>query len=280
MDEFRKQALKNFPLRLVETTGEKAMAVWQELKSAGGGTPVILGGDGKSNQFFNLLQPFGPSGPNMPPLQPVDDILRAAVAIRFPEDLQARKKADSEKAMASLRAQFAANPNTKLPAIIENGKVRNITPDEVLAQLGHEPSEAPLGEWPDQPDPSPGLSVIVDFSTGKPFEKVYIGIAPTDDWTTIPAWLRWGSWNECPAAEFHVAAMRLWRERYGAELIGINHDTINLRVASKPKPREEALALAHDIYIYCPDIIDQGEGSYSALAAALMANDWWFFWWD
>jgi hypothetical protein len=33
-------------------------------------------------------------------------------------------------------------------------------------------------------------------------------------------------------------------------------------------------------YAYCNDIIDQGVGSYPALAAELMARDWWFFWWD
>jgi hypothetical protein len=53
-----------------------------------------------------------------------------------------------------------------------------------------------------------------------------------------------------------------------------------LRVASRPKTRKEALALARDQYIYCTDLIDQGGGTYSALAADLMANDWWHFWWD
>jgi hypothetical protein len=27
-------------------------------------------------------------------------------------------------------------------------------------------------------------------------------------------------------------------------------------------------------------IVDQGTGSYSVLAAELMAHEWWFFWWD
>jgi hypothetical protein len=69
--------------------------------------------------------------------------------------------------------------------------------------------------------------------------------------------------------------MRTWRERYGAELIGMSFDTINLLVATRPKTREEALAFARDQYIYCTDIIAQGSQTYSALAAELMANDWW-----
>ena len=74
--------------------------------------------------------------------------------------------------------------------------------------------------------------------------------------------------------------MRSWRDRYGAELIGMSSDTINLRVAVRPKTREEALALARDQYVYCADNIDQGVRTYSALAAALMESDWWYFWWD
>lgn len=75
-----------------------------------------------------------------------------------------------------------------------------------------------------------------------------------------------------------VSAARGALFRYGAELIGMSSDTLNLRVATKPKTRQEALALARDQYVYCTDIIDQGIQTYSAFAASLMANDWWFFW--
>jgi len=60
----------------------------------------------------------------------------------------------------------------------------------------------------------------------------------------------------------------------------MSFDTINLQVANRPKTREEALALARDQYVYCPDIVDQGVETYNALAADLVANYWWYFWWD
>jgi hypothetical protein len=112
------------------------------------------------------------------------------------------------------------------------------------------------------------------------FAKVKIALIPTDDPTTIPAHLRWGHWNDCPPPAHHVAALRLWRDLYGAELVGISGDVINLRVKRKPATREEALALARLQHLYCSDIIDQGVGSYRALATELMAHHWWFFWWD
>jgi Domain of unknown function (DUF4253) len=282
VQEYRQKALEGFPFKLIETTGDQALAKWQELKSAGQGIPVVLGGDDEMHPFDNLLTPFGPNGPNVPPPQPVEEILRAAASIRFPVDLAKRKKTESEAALARLKADLATNPNMPLPQIIEtrNGATRTYTREETIATMEAEPHDPPLGEWPAAPGPSAGLSVAHNLVTGKPLPKVYIGLAPTGDWTAIPAFLRWGGWNDCPRAEYHVAALRTWRDRYGAELVGLSSDTINLRVATKPKTREEALALARDQYIYCADIIDQGVGTYSALAADLMAGDWWYFWWD
>jgi hypothetical protein len=280
--EYRRNALEHFPFRLIETTGGGALAKWRQLRSAGQGCPVVLGGEDKGDTFGNLLTPFGPSGPHVPPPPPVEDILKAAAGITFPDDLARRKTAASAAAIASLKAALAANPDIPLPHFVEmeSGEARTYSREETIAAMEREPHDPPLGEWPASSHPSMGLSVAHDVLTGKPLAKVYIGLAPTEDWTTIPAYLRWGGWNDCPAAEYHVAAMRVWRERYGAELVGMSSDTINLRVAVKPKTQEEALALARDQYIYCSDVIDQGVQTYSALAADLMANDWWYFWWD
>jgi Domain of unknown function (DUF4253) len=217
------------------------------------------------HSFDNLLTPFDPNGPNVPPPPSVEETLRAAGGIKFPDDLAKRKKAYSEASLKEFKANIAANPNMPLPYIIEigDGKTSTYTRAETIAAMEREPHDPPLGEWPASSGPSGGLSVAYNILTGEPLPKVYIGLAPTDDWTTIPAYLRWGGWNDCPAAEYHVAAMRTWRDRYGLELIGMSFDTINLRVAAKPKTREEALALARDQYIYCADIIDQGVQTYS-----------------
>ncbi|WP_246770813.1 DUF4253 domain-containing protein [Taklimakanibacter albus] len=279
MRDYQRKALDKFPLKLIETTGDKALAKWQELKAAGQGSPIILAGD-ETGALGNMLNPFGPDAPEEP--APVDDILRLAAGIEFPADLVKQRKAESEFFLQQFKKDLAAKPDMSLPRITQTDGVttRTLSREEVLAAMESEPEEPPLGEWPAKPEPSIGLSVARNILTGVPLPKVYVGIAPTGDGTAIPAYLRWGGWNECPAAEYHVAAMRGWRDRYGAELVGMSDDTINLRVASRPKTREEALALAREHYIYCADVIDQGFPSYSALAAYLMANDWWYFWWD
>ncbi|WP_278985274.1 DUF4253 domain-containing protein [Sphingobium yanoikuyae] len=92
--------------------------------------------------------------------------------------------------------------------------------------------------------------------------------------------MRWGNWNACPSPEIHVAALRYWHHRYGAELIGLNGDTINMRASRRPSTKAEALNLARDQFYYCADIVYQGTETLAPLAAGLMDSDWWFFWWD
>lgn len=247
--EWRAQALANFPFEIVETKGESAFATWQELKAAGRGAPVVVGTD-----VGNVLEPFHPQWPR----RSVAECLSAASAINFPEDLFSMRLDQRAAALAAPHEYHPAYPAYRLE-------------DE---------HEAPLGEWPTEESRSTGLSIAHDLMTGEPFPKVYIVLVPTNDSTTIPAHLHWGSWNECPTPEYHVAALRHWRDTYGAELVGLGRDTIDLKVARKPATRDEAIQLARVQYAYCNDIVDQGTGSYSVLAAELMAHDWWFFWWD
>jgi hypothetical protein len=122
--------------------------------------------------------------------------------------------------------------------------------------------------------------VALDLVSGNFHDRVHILLLPTRNGWEAPAYLRWGDWNACPPPEYHVAALRHWHQRFGAELVGINGDTMNVKARTRPKDREQSLKLARDLCGYCPDIVDQGVGSIAALAAGLMASDWWYLWWD
>src|SRR5262245_6384758 len=224
-------AMAAFPFERIETTGEQGLATWEQLKSAGRGSPVILGDD---ESVAGIMDSY-PSRPNK---GAVAKILAAADGIEHPKDLVSHRQEEEES----------------------------------------EPP--PIGKWPTDVSMSIGPSAVVDITTDKPLDKVHIALIPTDDWTTIPAYLHWGGWNACPDPAFHVAALRSWRDRFGAELVGLGHDTMDLRVTRRPQTREAALELAREQYAYCNDIVDQGTGTLSALAASLKADPWWFFWWD
>ena len=80
--------------------------------------------------------------------------------------------------------------------------------------------------------------------------------------------------------EYHVAASRSWRERHGAQLVGMSADVLNIETIDGPRSRDDALALAREQYVYCGDLVNQETYTLSDLAAGLIANPWWCFWWD
>jgi hypothetical protein len=248
-DEWRRKALTNFPFEIVQTRGEDALAAWQALKTAGRGAPVVVG------DLDGILEPFSPGSHEGP--KPLQETLAAANAVRFPQGLAQMRHDQTVAVLEALRKMGESFD-------LESFPVR----------------KPRLGKWPPSPSNSPGLSVACESPAHQPLPQVHIVLVPTDDPTTVPAHLHWGDWNECPAPEYHVAALRHWREHYGAELVGLDRDVMNLRVARKPATRDEALELARVQYAYCNDIVDQGTDSLRVLAANLMAHEWWYFWWD
>jgi hypothetical protein len=211
------------------------------------------------------------------------EVLEIADRIRHPDDMIGQCALEMAKARERLQQRRGDQPDVPLPdfvqAVLPSISLNAENREKLIVGMSSEYGPE-LGEWPTTVPEMPQLSVAVDLRSGSPLAQVYIVTVPTDDWTTIPAYLRWGNWNDCPAPEYHVAALRSWRDRFGAELIGLSHDVMNIRVRRRPSNRAEALDLAREQYSYCSDIVEQGVGSLSALAAALMEHDWWFFWWD
>jgi hypothetical protein len=154
-----------------------------------------------------------------------------------------------------------------------------------LVSHGHEPGDEeedlpPRGDWLADIQPCHSFSAPFGRKLDVPLQQVQIGLVPTRQGHEVPAFLRFGGWNACPNPEQHVAVLRSWSERYGAELVSLTHDVIELAVSRPPIDREVALALAMEQYQYCNDIVDQGVGTLEALAAGLLGSTVWYFWWD
>jgi hypothetical protein len=136
------------------------------------------------------------------------------------------------------------------------------------------------GDWPSEAEPNHEFTIPTDLSTGKPLAEVYLALVPATTGWLVPAYLRYGGWNDCPVAEEHVSLMKRWHELYGAEVVGMSFDVIEMQVARPPTDRAAALALAREQFIYCSDIVQQGTGALEDLAATLLGATAWFFWWD
>jgi hypothetical protein len=272
------EATVSIPYRRVETTGRDALATWERLKAERQGWPIIVGGDDDLARIADQWT----FDENIRP----DDILARAALLKHPEGLRALNEIQRKERADFMRHWLSTN-SERLPRLTEigvDGKEHELPPDEVRKRMAAqtEPTEPPLGEWPDWPngaDFGEQLTVVRGLG-GQPLAKVHILVLPTTEAATAPAYLKWGGWNACPPPEYQVAALRSWHDRFGAEPVAISGDVINMRVRRRPATREEALALAREQYLYCEDLIEQGVGALVPLAAELMHEDWWFFWWD
>ncbi|MBR0646634.1 DUF4253 domain-containing protein [Plastoroseomonas hellenica] len=269
------RAIASIPFRRIETDGQAALAAWERLQAEDKGWPVVVGGDRDLVRLAEWLE-IGDA-------RSAEAILAAAEALRFPDALHALRAEERQH----FEAMTGGGNGPGLPPRVNrlslpDGQWQALSPEEIrgLWEDSARPKGAPaIGEWPDVPEAGPGLTVARDHQD-HPLPKVHILVLPTRDGTAAPAFLKWGGWNANPPPELHVAALRSWRDRHGAELVGISNDVLNLRVTRRPETREAALALAREQSVYCEDIVLQGVGTLAPLAAILMASDWWYFWWD
>jgi Domain of unknown function (DUF4253) len=106
-------------------------------------------------------------------------------------------------------------------------------------------------------------------------ELVTLAYIPAETSAEIPAYLQMGGWNAVPEADIMVALFRKWQRDYGAEIVAVSLDAIDVRVSRKPATREEALLLAREHRKFCATGTTLAEG-----AAELMSTNWWHFYWD
>jgi hypothetical protein len=136
-----------------------------------------------------------------------------------------------------------------------------------------------VGAWQNL-SPAIDISAHLNVLTGEPKEEIYIALVPVAQSWMIPAFLKIGGWNDCPTAAEHSAIFKYWHEHYGATVASITRDVIELEVQRPPTTREQALQLAKQQFIYCPDIVYQGTETIAGLASTLLNGQVWFFWWD
>ena len=75
--------------------------------------------------------------------------------------------------------------------------------------------------------------------------------------------------------------LRHWGERWGAELVCMARDGIDLALTRPPHTQEEALELASEYPVYCLDGMSlYCADSVSDLAACLIDAELVRFWWD
>ena len=125
-----------------------------------------------------------------------------------------------------------------------------------------------------------GLSAHLDLDNGQPHDEVMITVLPTQASWQAACLLRFGDWNDCPAPEVHAALHKDWGTRYGAVVACMTHDLLEMTVERPPETEAEAMALAREHWLYCPDLAGPDDEALTALAASLRGAETWTFWWS
>jgi hypothetical protein len=74
-----------------------------------------------------------------------------------------------------------------------------------------------------------------------------------------------------------LAMLRSWEDRFGARLVRLGFDTLDVSVAAPPTTEEHALHVAAEHWVFCPDNVDQGPGSLQEYAASIRGRNTWSF---
>lgn len=154
---------------------------------------------------------------------------------------------------------------------------------------------APFGrDWPGlaQPGPEgvPDEAEAEAAACGLADELIASGFLPSPRLALVPA----GRPADVPAAAGWCgptnhendtarigAVLRSWEDRFGARVVALGFDELQVSVAAPPRTTARALPVAAEHFAFCPDNVWQGSGSIRAYAdEGVTGVHHWGFWWD
>ncbi|MCB1040009.1 MAG: DUF4253 domain-containing protein [Acidimicrobiales bacterium] len=108
---------------------------------------------------------------------------------------------------------------------------------------------------------------------------VTMALVPAAGGWEVPALLAWsGSEREGIGGAEHLSVLHFWHEVYGADLVSMGLEQLELLVDQPPDGARGAFELAVQHYTYCPALMDNLAPALGALAATLYGRHWLFDW--
>lgn len=74
-----------------------------------------------------------------------------------------------------------------------------------------------------------------------------------------------------------ISVLREWSKELGLTVVGASSDWVDATIEKEPSDWN---ALAAKVYMFCPDVVEQGAGSVEALAEEMKRNKTLYLWWD
>ncbi|OPG06405.1 DUF4253 domain-containing protein [Microbispora sp. GKU 823] len=152
--------------------------------------------------------------------------------------------------------------------------------------LGHEAYLAPFGaECPGIAPPAALVAdpdVVADWYADVVAERMTpLGLAAVNRGADAMVAMGWqGALHHNEWTVPLAAVVRSWEERFGARVVGMGFNTLELSVAAPPATPAHALHVAAEHWTFCPDSILQGPGTLADYAEQIVGQNAWSFWWD
>ncbi len=168
-------------------------------------------------------------------------------------------------------------------------EIDNYDPDafmaEVWAEWTHPPMDVePFGRYSPgtapagvrREDPDAAADRFAASLTGRPLGLVRA--ARGADVLTAIGWQ--GARHHNPWTAPLSAVVRGWEERFGARVVGIGFDTLDLSIAAPPMTYRHARHVAAEHATFCPESIVQGGGGIIEHAEEIIGRESWSFHWE
>ncbi|MDR7302607.1 DUF4253 domain-containing protein [Haloactinomyces albus] len=146
-----------------------------------------------------------------------------------------------------------------------------------LAPFDHScPGTAPAGSLLADPDVLANQQVprFID-------EETRLALVPVRRGADVLTVLGWsGAANHVSRTAGLSAMLRSWEERFGARVLRLGPDRLDISVAAPPHEAEHAAAVAAEHWTFAPDRVMQESGSIAAYAREISGRRSWSFWWE
>lgn len=112
-------------------------------------------------------------------------------------------------------------------------------------------------------------------------ENTRLALIPVRRGADVLTALGWsGAANHVSRTAGLSAMARSWEERFGARLLRLGPDRLDLSVAAPPQNPDHAAAVAAEHWTFAPDRILQETGTIEAYAQEIRGRRTWSFWWE
>jgi Domain of unknown function (DUF4253) len=126
------------------------------------------------------------------------------------------------------------------------------------------------------------VGTVADLTVADLAPGALLGLVAAErsaDTLTVMGWQ--GVINHNPWTAPLSAVIRSWEERFGARVVRVGFNTLDLSVAAPPVTEPHALGVAAEHWAFCPDtVVFQGPGTLADYAEQILSATMWSFWWD